>query len=272
MNTFDKKLGKGAGGDGNKRRNKLGFPKGRVLDPEDRDHVAGLIGDGPYRRDLLIEYLHKIQDAENCLTAGHLQALASLMRISMAEVYEVASFYDHFDIVKDDAERPAPLTIRVCDSLSCMMAGAEALITGLEAGVDKSKVRVVRAPCMGGCDVAPAARIGDRELAEATVDGLLSRHQVERFDVLCIDTEGYDYEILRLVDLRRYRPEVVLFESNNLSEQDFAAAHRLMAEQGYRLFWENGDTLAVDYPYPPLLWNWHRAKAFWKARRTARKK
>ena len=173
MNTFDKKLGKGAGGAGNKRRNKLGFPKGRVLDPEDRDHVAGLIGDGPYRRDLLIEYLHKIQDAENCLTAGHLQALASLMRISLAEVYEVASFYDHFDIVKDDAQKPAPLTIRVCDSLSCMMAGAETIIAGLEAGVDKSKVRVVRAPCMGGCDVAPAARIGDREVGGATVDGLL---------------------------------------------------------------------------------------------------
>ncbi|MCB1415490.1 MAG: NAD(P)H-dependent oxidoreductase subunit E [Nitratireductor sp.] len=163
----------GKGGDGEKRRNKLGFPKGRVLDPEDRDHVASLIGEGPYRRDLLIEYLHKIQDAENCLTAGNLQALASLMRISMAEVYEVASFYDHFDIVKDGAEKPAPLTIRVCDSLSCMMAGAEALITGLEAGIGKSKVRVVRAPCMGGCDVAPAARIGDREVGEATVDGLL---------------------------------------------------------------------------------------------------
>lgn len=118
----------------------------------------------------------------------------------------------------------------------------------------------------------PADIIETVQVPTATVDGLLSRHQVERFDVLCIDTEGYDYEILRLVDLRRYRPEVVLFESNNLSEQDFAAAHRLMAEQGYRLFWENGDTLAVDYPYPPLLWNWHRAKAFWKARRTARKK
>lgn len=171
MNTFDKKLGKNGGGAN--RFNKPGFPKGRVLDPADSAHVASLIGEGPYPRDLLIEYLHKIQDAENCLTAGHMQALAALMRISMAEVYEVASFYDHFDIVKDGEEKPAPLTIRVCDSLSCMLAGAETLIAGLEDGIDRSKVRVVRAPCMGGCDVAPAARIGDREVGEATLDGLL---------------------------------------------------------------------------------------------------
>ena len=197
MNTFDKKLGKG--GDGEKRRNKLGFPKGRVLDPEDCDHVASLIGEGPYRRDLLIEYLHKIQDAENCLTAGNLQALASLMRISMAEVYEVASFYDHFDIVKDGAEKPAPLTIRVCDSLSCMMAGAEALITGLEAGIGKSKVRVVRAPCMGGCDVAPAARIGDREVGEATVDGLLELVKFAKTNK-DIPANSPDY-----IDLARYQ-------------------------------------------------------------------
>ena len=199
MNTFDKKLGKGAGGDGEKRRNKLGFPKGRVLDPEDRDHVARLIGEGPYRRDLLIEYLHKIQDAENCLTAGHLQVLGNLMRISMAEVYEVASFYDHFDIVKDDAEKPAPLTIRVCDSLSCMMAGAETLIAGLEAGVDKSKVRVVRAPCMGGCDVAPAARIGDREVGGATVDGLLELAKTAKTN-RDIPANKPDY-----IDLARYQ-------------------------------------------------------------------
>ncbi|MEZ5800696.1 MAG: NAD(P)H-dependent oxidoreductase subunit E, partial [Nitratireductor sp.] len=90
-----------------------------------------------------------------------------------AEVYEVASFYDHFDIVKEGGAGPAPVTIRVCDSLSCMMAGADALIGALEKGADPAKVRVMRAPCMGGCDVAPAARIGDREVGHASAAQLL---------------------------------------------------------------------------------------------------
>ncbi|MGB7316701.1 MAG: NAD(P)H-dependent oxidoreductase subunit E, partial [Planktotalea sp.] len=145
-----------------------------MLNPEDTARVETLIGQGPYKRDLLIEYLHKIKDAENCLMAGHMHALASLMKLPMAEVYEVASFYDHFDIVKNEEDRPAPITIRVCDSLSCMMAGAETLINELEAGADKSKIRIMRAPCMGGCDVAPAARIGDAEIGNATADDLLA--------------------------------------------------------------------------------------------------
>jgi formate dehydrogenase len=179
LNQIDKTLPKGGGGGssdgkGSQAWKKLAFPKGRVLDPADREYLVGLIGKGPYKRDLLIEYLHQIQDAENCLMAGHMHALASLMKLPMAEVYEVASFYDHFDIVKDEQDRPAPITIRVCDSLSCMMAGAEALISQLEAGADKSKIRIMRAPCMGGCDVAPAARIGDAEVGNATADELLA--------------------------------------------------------------------------------------------------
>ena len=102
-----------------------------------------------------------------------MRALAEAMRLSMAEVYEVASFYDHFDIVKEGEDKPAPITIRVCDSLSCMMAGAETLISELEAGVDLNNVRIMRAPCMGGCDVAPAVRVGDQEIGNATTDSLL---------------------------------------------------------------------------------------------------
>ncbi len=175
MNQIDSKIGK----DNGKRKGgapawqQPGFPKGRVLHPEDTDRVTQIVGAGPYRRDLLIEYLHKIQDTENCLMVGHMHALAALLRLPMAEVYEVASFYDHFDIVREDDERPAPITIRVCDSLSCMMAGAETLISELEAGADKSKFRIMRAPCMGGCDVAPAARIGDAEIGYATIESLL---------------------------------------------------------------------------------------------------
>ncbi len=147
--------------------------KGRQLDEIALAEVDALIGPEPRARDLLIEYLHKIQDAYWCLEAKHLRALAETMRLSMAEVYEVASFYDHFDIVKEGEAKPAPVTIRVCDSLSCMMAGAETLIGELEAGADVSKVRIMRAPCMGGCDVAPAARVGDREVGNMTAAELL---------------------------------------------------------------------------------------------------
>ena len=147
--------------------------KGRQLDEASLAEVDALIGEGERKRDLLIEYLHLIQDKYSCLEARHMRALAETMKVSMAEVYEVASFYDHFDIVKEGEAKPAPVTIRVCDSLSCMMAGAETLISELESGADKEKIRIMRAPCMGGCDVAPAARVGDKEVGNVTVKSLL---------------------------------------------------------------------------------------------------
>ena len=147
--------------------------KGRQLDEASLAEVDALIGEGERKRDLLIEYLHLIQDKYSCLEARHMRALAETMKISMAEVYEVASFYDHFDIVKEGEAKPAPVTIRVCDSLSCMMAGAETLISELESGADKEKIRIMRAPCMGGCDVAPAARVGDKEVGNVSVESLL---------------------------------------------------------------------------------------------------
>ena len=144
------------------------------------------------RSDLLIEHLHLLQDHFGCLHARHLRALAEEMRLSQVEIYEVASFYDHFDIVKENETVPPPLTIRVCDSLSCMMAGAEALIAKLEAGVDPQKVRVVRAPCLGGCDVAPAARIGDREVGHANAETLLEIAVNGASDVVVPDYTGLD--------------------------------------------------------------------------------
>ena len=155
-------------------RRKNHLPKGRQLDDTALTQVAELLMDAPKRRDLLIEHMHKIQDHFGCLEAKHMRALAEIMRLSQAEIYEVASFYDHFDIVKEGEDKPAPVTIRVCDSLSCMMAGAEKLIGDLEAGVNPDEIRVMRAPCMGGCDVAPAARVGDLELGNVTVDSLLA--------------------------------------------------------------------------------------------------
>jgi formate dehydrogenase len=149
-------------------------PKGRALDDTALAEVRELLGDRPRQRDLLIEFLHLIQDEYRCLQARHLRALAEEMRISQAEVYEVASFYDHFDVVKEGEPEPPPLTIRVCDSISCMLAGAEKLVSELSAGVDPAVIRVVRAPCMGRCDGAPAARIGDREVDNATAAGLMA--------------------------------------------------------------------------------------------------
>jgi formate dehydrogenase len=154
---------------GSGRRKAPMFPKGRVLRQEEVEAVRQLIGPGPYERALLIEYLHKIQDAEHCLPAGHLHGLAELMRIPMAEVYEVATFYAHFDVVNDGEARPPAVTIRVCDSLSCMLAGAESLLRALQQE-SLPGVRVVRAPCMGSCHTAPALEVGHKHVDHATVD------------------------------------------------------------------------------------------------------
>ena len=144
-------------------------PKGRQVDDEALAEVRALLGDRPRRRDLLIEHLHLIQDANGHLSAAHLRALAEEMRLAQAEVYEVATFYAHFDVVKESETPPPALTIRVCDSLSCELAGAEALQAALEDGMDPARVRVVRAPCMGRCDTAPVLEIGHNHIDHATV-------------------------------------------------------------------------------------------------------
>ena len=147
-------------------------PKGRQLDDQALAEVRSLLGDRPRRRDLLIEYLHLIQDAYGHQSAAHLRALAEEMRLSMAEVWEVATFYAHFDPLREDDPVPPALTIRVCDSLSCELAGAEALKTALEDGLDPAEVRVLRAPCMGRCDTAPVCEIGHFHLDHATPEAV----------------------------------------------------------------------------------------------------
>ncbi|MCR8825922.1 NAD(P)H-dependent oxidoreductase subunit E [Pseudosulfitobacter koreensis] len=143
-------------------------PKGRALEDQPWMDVRALLGDAPRRRDLLIEFLHLIQDAYGHLSAAHLRALAEEMRISMAEVYEVATFYAHFDVVKEGETPPPALTIRVCDSLSCELAGAQALKSALQTGLDPAEVRVLRAPCMGRCDTAPVLELGHNHVDHAT--------------------------------------------------------------------------------------------------------
>ena len=142
--------------------------KGRQFDDTALAEVNALLRDAPRRADLLIEHLHKIQDTYGHLSAAHLRALAEEMRMSMAEVFEVATFYAHFDVVKEDETPPPALTIRVCDSLACDIAGAQALKAALEEGLDPAKVRVLRAPCMGRCDTAPVLELGHRHIDHAT--------------------------------------------------------------------------------------------------------
>ena len=144
---------------GSGRRRGLDHPKGRQGDPAALDEVQTLLGERERRRDLLIEHLHLLQDRFGCLHARHLAALAEEMRLALVEVYEVASFYAHFDIVMDDEKPPPAVTVRVCDSLSCELAGARQLLADLQSRLGEG-VRVVRAPCMGGCDKAPAVAIG----------------------------------------------------------------------------------------------------------------
>jgi NADH:ubiquinone oxidoreductase subunit F (NADH-binding)/NADH:ubiquinone oxidoreductase subunit E len=144
--------------------------KGRQLTDQAWDEVKALLGTEPRRADLLIEHLHKIQDTYGHLSAAHLRALAEEMRMSMAEVYEVATFYAHFDVVKEADTPPPALTIRVCDSLSCELAGAQALKSALEDGLNPEEVRVLRAPCMGRCDTAPVLEIGHNHIDNATFE------------------------------------------------------------------------------------------------------
>ncbi len=145
-------------------------PKGRQFEDEALNEVKALLENRPRQKDLLIEFLHLIQDKYGYLSAQHLCALAEELKISMAEVYEVASFYAHFDIVKEDETPPPQITIRVCDSLSCELAGAEQLREELKKGLDPKKVRVVRAPCMGRCDAAPTLELGHNHIDRASTD------------------------------------------------------------------------------------------------------
>ncbi|HEX6307435.1 MAG TPA: NAD(P)H-dependent oxidoreductase subunit E [Longimicrobiales bacterium] len=141
-------------------------PKGREVDPRALSDVRALLGAAPRRADLLIEHLHRIQDAYGCLTVAHLTALAREMALTPAEVFEVATFYHHFDVVKDGEAAPPAVTVRVCESVSCHLAGADRLLEALESM--PGQVRVIPAPCVGRCDRAPVAVVGRNPIDRAT--------------------------------------------------------------------------------------------------------
>jgi NADH:ubiquinone oxidoreductase subunit F (NADH-binding) len=183
------------GGVGKKReRGGRGKAKGRTADARALAEVQALLGDAPRRRDLLIEYLHRIQDRYGCISAAHMVALAREMRLAMTEVYEVATFYHHFDVVKEGDAAPPPLTIRVCDSLSCEMAGAGALMDTLKK-IMGAEIRVIPAPCVGRCEQAPVAVVGQNPVANATVEQV--RTVASKNETRCPQTQYIDYAAYR---------------------------------------------------------------------------
>jgi len=187
-----------------KRRKTRSTPRGRTVEPEALAQVQALLGDVPRRRDLLIEYLHKIQDAFGHLSATHLVALAREMGLSHAEVYEVASFYHHFDVVRESDTAPASLTVRVCDSITCEMFGADELAKNLNK-ILGDDVRVQRVPCVGRCHGAPVAIVG--------------KHTIENADETrvktCVESKTIDAVPGPYINLKAYRSEggYALYES-----------------------------------------------------------
>jgi formate dehydrogenase len=170
-------------------------PKGRQIDPRAREDVLALLGDEPRRRDLLIEHLHKIQDRYGCLSAAHLVALAAEMKLAMAEVYEVATFYHHFDVVKENETPPPAITVRVCDSISCDLAGSHDLLAKMPALLGPG-VRVLHAPCVGRCETAPVAVVGQNPIPYASAERI--REAVEGRNVRHPKAEDYtDYTAYR---------------------------------------------------------------------------
>ena len=159
-----------------KRSRVKGQPKGRQVDPKAREDVQALLGDAPRRPDLLIEFLHLIQDKYKCLADVHLVALAAELKMAMAEVYEVATFYHHFDVVKDGETTPPAITVRVCDSIACDLAGSHDLLDKLP-GILGTGIRVLHAPCVGRCETAPVAVVGQNPIPNATLENVAAAAQ-----------------------------------------------------------------------------------------------
>jgi formate dehydrogenase len=247
----DSRPGPGQG----KRKRPRQTPKGRQIDPQALDDVRGLLTDRPRRRDLLIEHLHLIQDKYGHISAAHLAALAAEMRMAQAEVYEVATFYSHFDVVKEGETPPPPVTVRVCDSLSCAMAGSEKLIGELQQkfGTD---VRVIRAPCMGACERAPVCAVGHvqtfkadaRSVAEAVKHGAHAHAITSEVGFEAYRKAG-GYALLKdCLDGKRTREDIITIVSDaglrGLGGAGFPTGRKwslVRAEPAPRLMAVNGD-------------------------------
>jgi NADH:ubiquinone oxidoreductase subunit F (NADH-binding)/NADH:ubiquinone oxidoreductase subunit E len=175
------------------KKNKRMAPKGRPVDLKSLEEIRTLLGDAPRRRDLLIEHLHKIQDTYHHLSANHLVALAYEMKLAPTEVYEVATFYHHFDVVKEGENPPPPLTVRVCESVSCEMAGARPLLEALKKGMGDG-IRVIPAPCVGRCQHAPVAVVHQNPIDQATPDSVQA----------AVNSKAFTAEVPSYVDYAQY--------------------------------------------------------------------
>ncbi len=194
------------------------FPKGRQIDSDALEEIRSVLDKRPRSRDLLIEHLHLIQDQFGHISARHLAALAFEMKLSQAEVYEVATFYAHFDVVKEGQTPPPDLTVRVCDGIACELAGANSLIDSLKQGLGDA-VRVIRAPCIGACDSAPAAMVGKNRVAPADAAIITTAVAAKSTDPRVADYSGFDsylgaggYGILKSCQAGKREREDVLSE------------------------------------------------------------
>src|SRR6201981_2684343 len=245
--------GSGRGRDGRRRAPRT--PKGRQIDPQAREQIRALLGDRERRRDLLIEHLHLIQDRYGHLSAAHLAALAAEMRLALTEVYEGATFYAHFDVVKEGDTPPPAVTVRVCDSLSCALKGAERLFAELPNRLGPG-VRVVRAPCMGACDRAPVCAVGHVQVMAADAGKVAAAAAAAPhphvyptptpFDAYCRDG---GYALLKsCLDGKRSRDEIIKIVSDaglrGLGGAGFPTGRKwslVRAEPAPRLFAVNAD-------------------------------
>jgi formate dehydrogenase len=240
-------------GEGRKRAKST--PKGRQIDPQAAEEIALLLGDRPRRRDLLIEYLHLIQDTYHQISAAHLAALADEMKLAFAEVFETATFYAHFDIVKEGEPAIPPLTIRVCDSLTCAMLGAEKLLTELQTTAGPG-IRVVRAPCVGRCDTAPAAEVGHHFVDHANAQSVLAAAKAGDTHAHLPDYVGYEayvasggYALLNRLRSGELTKEDLLKALDDASLRGLGGAgfptgrkwRAVLGEPGPRLMAINGD-------------------------------
>jgi formate dehydrogenase beta subunit len=240
---------------GSSRRRGRDAPKGRQVEPQALAEVQALLGDRERRRDLLIEFLHLLQDHYGCLHARHLAALAEEMRLALVEVYEVATFYAHFDVVMEDDEPPPDITVRVCDSLSCSLFGSETLLDELQDRLG-GMVRVVRAPCMGGCHNAPVCAIGhalhEHATVESVADAVAHKHthpDIPPFVGLDEYRKGGGYKLLEdcLAGGRSRDSVIEAMEKSNIRGMGgagFPTGRKwrfVLAEPGPRLMAVNGD-------------------------------
>jgi len=237
-----------------KRKGRL-TQKGRQIDAGAQQDISELLADKPLRKELLIEYLHLIQDKWAHISSRHLMALADTLKLSQAEVYEVATFYHHFDVVKENEIAPPPLTIRVCNSLSCCMAGADDLINEL-VEQSPSSIRITAAPCMGLCDQAPAAAVGKNYLGKVTAASLLNTAKNKQTQAILPTYQGYEqyldangYQLLASLNNQTFSVDDVLkeLEKSNLKGlggAGFPTANKLRivkAEPSPRYFCVNAD-------------------------------